>query len=224
MKTRVLSLLYFLTGILFIILENNSSALTQFIFKALIIPWLIIILILNVKPLMNRLNLLVIAGLLFSWAGDMVLQFTFIPGLILFLMTHVMYLTVFIITPGKNVIFTKRSYLLIIVLIYGALLVYLLYGDLGDMRLPVLVYAIIILAMLAAAINRLEKVNRPSYWLVLAGAILFVISDSAIAINKFSWDFNYSSVVIMLTYIAAQYLITIGFLKQYPLKQIPEII
>jgi uncharacterized membrane protein YhhN len=218
MKTKVLSFLYFLTGILFIILENHSSSLTQFIFKALIIPWLVIIFIINVKPFMNRLNLLMFAGLFFSWAGDMALQFTFIPGLILFLLAHVMYLTSFILTPGRNVIFTKRFYLLIAVLIYGALLVYYLYGDLGDMRLPVLVYALFILAMLSAAINRMEKVNRTSYWLVLAGAILFVLSDSAIAIHKFSLNFNYSGIVIMSTYLAAQYLITIGFIKQYPLN------
>lgn len=214
MKTRVLSFLYFLTGIIFIILDGHSSSLTELILKALIIPWLIIIFILNLKPLANRLNILMLAGLLFSWAGDIVLQFSFVPGLAFFLMAHVMYLSAFFLTPGGNIIFTSRFYLLIPILLFGAVLVYYLYGDLGDMRLPVMIYAIVILTMLTGAINRLLKVNRISYSLVLAGAILFVLSDSAIAVNKFSWDFNYSGVVIMSTYLAAQYLITLGYIKQ----------
>jgi uncharacterized membrane protein YhhN len=101
-------------------------------------------------------------------------------------MAHISYLTAFFLTPGKNIIFTNRIYLLI----------------------PVLLYAFIILTMLAGAINRMEKVNTPGYWLVLAGAVLSVISDSAIAISRFTWHFNYSGVIIMSTYISAQYLIT----------------
>lgn len=218
MKTRVLSFLYFLTGILFIILENRSSSLIELILKALIIPWLIIIFIINIKPLANRLNILMLAGLLFSWAGDVIIRSSFVPGLVFFLIAQVMYFTAFFLTPGRSVIFTSRFYLLILLLLCGAGLVYYLYGDLGDMRLPVMIYALVILTMLAGAINRMEKVNKISYYLVLAGAILFVLSDSAIAVHKFSWDFNYSGVVIMSTYIAAQYLITIGYIKQYLLN------
>lgn len=218
MKTRVLSFLYFLTGILYIILEDHSSAIMELILKALIIPWLVIIFILNVKPFISRLNLLMFAGLLFSWAGDVILQFSFVPGLACFLIAQLMYLAAFFLTPGKNVIFTSRFYLLIPLLLYGAGLAYYLFSDLGDMQLPVIIYAIVILIMLAGAINRLEKVNSISYYLVLTGAILFVLSDSAIAVNKFSWDFDYSGVVIMSTYLAAQYLITIGYIRQNPLS------
>jgi uncharacterized membrane protein YhhN len=214
MKTRVLSFLYFLTGILFILLEDHSSSLTELILKALIIPWLIVIFIMNLRPFANRINILIFAGLLFSWAGDVALQFSFVPGLVFFLMAHIMYLTGFFLTPGRNVILTSHFYLLIPILLYGAGLVYYLYGDLGDMRLPVLIYAMVILIMLAGAINRKEKVNRISFRLVLGGAILFVLSDSAIAVNRFSRDFNYSGIVIMSTYLAAQFLITLGYIRQ----------
>jgi uncharacterized membrane protein YhhN len=82
------------------------------------------------------------------------------------------------------------------------------------MRIPVIIYAAVILTMLSGAINRLEKVNRKSYYLVLAGAILFVISDSSIAVNKFSHQFESSGIVIMSTYIVAQYLIVAGYISQ----------
>jgi uncharacterized membrane protein YhhN len=82
------------------------------------------------------------------------------------------------------------------------------------MKLPVILYAIIILTMLTAAINRKDKVNKVSFYLVLAGAILFVISDSSIAITKFSHPFKSSVIVIMSTYVVAQYLIVIGYIAQ----------
>jgi uncharacterized membrane protein YhhN len=161
------------------------------------------------------------AGLLFSWAGDVSLEFSkdnsnmFIPGLACFLMAHVMYFTVFLITPGKNTILKKYIWLLIPVIIYGVILVAYLYKYLGEMRLPVIVYAVVILTMLTGAINRIEKVKKESYFLVLAGAILFVISDSSIAVNKFSHQFDSSGMVIMSTYIVAQYLIVAGYISQF---------
>ncbi|MGD0341839.1 MAG: lysoplasmalogenase, partial [Bacteroidales bacterium] len=71
-----------------------------------------------------------------------------------------------------------------------------------------------ILTMLVAAINRYGNVRKPSYILVLCGAILFVLSDSLIALNKFGFPFIFSSIAVMSTYIAAQYLIVAGILKQ----------
>jgi uncharacterized membrane protein YhhN len=94
-------------------------------------------------------------------------------------------------------------------------LVSFLYDDLADMRLPVIAYAIVILTMLAGAINRIEKVKTESYYLVLTGAILFVISDSVIAVNKFSHQFKSSGIFIMSTYVIAQYLIVTGYIFQF---------
>jgi uncharacterized membrane protein YhhN len=221
MKTSALSTIYFLIGLLFIFLQDRPLFLEGFVAKSLIIPVLIILFAVNLIPPINRSQRVMFAGLFFSWAGDIILELAqrngdlFIAGLGCFLLAHVMYLTVFFITPGKNVILSKRFYLLIPVIIYGTVLVYYLYNDLADMRLPVILYAIVILTMLAGAINRLEKVNKASYFLVLTGAILFVISDSAIAVNKFSHHFELSGIVIMSTYITAQYLIIIGYIKQF---------
>jgi len=125
-----------------------------------------------------------------------------------------MYLTVFFTTKGKNYIILKRSFLLLPVIIYGVVLIGYLYKSLGDMRLPVIVYAVVILTMLSGAINRYNKVTSRSYNLVLAGAILFVLSDSMIAVNKFSYSIPSARIFIMTTYIIAQYLIVTGYIKQ----------
>lgn len=221
MKNSAISIVYFIIGLISIILLDQPVFLPGFISKALIIPLLVILFLVNLNPGKNRLHSLMLAGLFFSWAGDVVLEFSnnngnmFIVGLVCFLLAHIMYFTVFLLTPGKNSIMTNRIWLLIPVIIYGLVLVFYLYADLAEMRLPVIIYAAVILTMLSGAINRIEKVNRKSYYLVLAGAVLFVISDSSIAINKFSHQFESSGIVIMSTYIVAQYLIVAGYISQF---------
>lgn len=221
MKNTVTTIFYFLTGALFLLIENSVSFVPAFILKALMVPMLVILFLFNLKPVANRLHMLMLAGLLFCWAGDVLLEVPkeyadlFLPGLGCFLLGHIMYLLTFILTPGGNYIFRKGPIFVLPVILYGACLVYYLFDGLGDMRLPVIAYAVVILTMLTGAINRRNKVNSASYWLVLAGAILFVLSDSAIAINKFGHNFIGSSIVVMTTYLAAQYLIVTGYIRQY---------
>jgi uncharacterized membrane protein YhhN len=142
----------------------------------------------------------------------------FLFGLASFMVAQLIYMYVFFATPGKNSLASERKYLLIPPVASGALLIWFLYSDLGTMRLPVILYAVAIMAMVTGAINRIDKVNRESYILVLAGAVLFLISDSTIAVNRFSYGFELSSVIVMTTYIMAQYLITVGYIKQYNQK------
>jgi uncharacterized membrane protein YhhN len=221
MKFKVISLLYFFIGTIYTIFQDRLPFYPGLVIKALIIPVLMILFMVNIKLLSIRLYNLILAALFFSWAGDVILEFSqkdggfFIPGLISFLLAHVMYLTVFLKTPGRNSILQHRFYLLIPVLLSGVGLVYYLYDDLGSMRIPVILYAIVIITMVTTALNRIEKVNRESFYMVLAGAILFFISDSGIAINKFSHPFEYSGIIIMSTYIIAQYMIVIGYILQF---------
>jgi uncharacterized membrane protein YhhN len=221
MKNSILKVLYFLTGLLSIIFLQQPSFFPGFLFKALIIPLLLIIFLINIHDFSNRLHRVFFAGLFFSWAGDVLLEFTaknemfFMLGLGCFLITHIMYIVVFLTTPGKNTITIKRIYLLIPVLVYGAFLVIYLYPHLGELRIPVIIYSMVILSMLSVVINSKDKLSQISFYRILGGAVLFVISDSAIAVNKFGQNFQYSDILIMSTYILAQYLILTGYLSQY---------
>jgi uncharacterized membrane protein YhhN len=224
MRTFILTIVYFFIGTLSVVFQNQPSLFPELAVKAAIIPVLLILFLLNIKVNDDKLHRMIFMGLLFSWAGDVILEFSdrnelmFTAGLLSFMAAQYLYLTVFFKTPGRNTIFKNRIYLLIPVLIYGAVLLLLLYNDLSEMRIPVIIYAFVILTMLTGAVNRIEKVNRSSFYLVLTGAILFVISDTSIAINKFSYPFKYSGIVIMSTYIVAQYLIVTGYIKQFATK------
>jgi uncharacterized membrane protein YhhN len=219
MKTRILSSVYFGISLLFIFVGSRSGIYIAVLNKALIVPMLVAIFVLNARPGFSHLDKMIIAGLFFSWAGDIFLELPdsetmFVPGLASFLLAHVMYLTVFILTKGKNTISFKRPMLILPVIAYGAALISYLYKSLDDMRLPVIIYAVVILAMLSGALNRYRKTNRRSYLMVLTGATFFVLSDSMIAINKFVTVIPMSSILIMTTYVIAQYLIITGYLKQ----------
>ena len=223
MNFRFHTLLYFAAGITFIALETIGVAWISIAVKSLIIPLLIWLYLRFVRGHWNRFHSMIIIALIFSWIGDITLQLTqfqesfFLVGLGSFLITQLIYMVAFFITPGKNTLFFRKIYLLIPVALYGWGILWLLSAGLGDMKLPVTVYTVVILSMLLAAVNREKKVNRQSFLLVLAGAILFVLSDSMIAINKFSQPFELARIAIMSSYITAQYLIAIGCTRQYNL-------
>ena len=223
MNFRIHTILYFATGIVFIALETIGVAWISIAVKSLVIPLLIWLYLRFVRGHWNRFHSMIIIALIFSWIGDITLQLTqfqesfFLVGLGSFLITQLIYMVAFFITPGKNTLFFKKSYLLIPVALYGWGILCLLSEGLGDMKLPVTIYTVVILGMLLAAINREKKVNRQSYILVFAGAILFVLSDSMIAINKFSQPFELARIAILSSYFTAQYLIALGCARQFNL-------
>jgi uncharacterized membrane protein YhhN len=220
MRTKILSAVYFLAAILFIFPQLRPPFLTDVISKGLIILVLIVLFLASSGKLSTWSQRMMFIGLFFSWIGDIVLEIKqnqemmFMTGLAFFLLAQVSYFLVFITTPGRGQPVKKLIMMILPVVVYGIFLLAYLYRDLGDMRLPVAIYALVILAMLAAAITRAGKTGIASFWLVLAGALLFVLSDSLLAVNKFSHAMPAAPVLIMSTYVVGQFLIVTGFLRQ----------
>ena len=206
--------------------------LLHYIAKPLLMP---VLLIYGLAVPMHRENQVsakryIIAGLFFSWLGDVFLLFEnrhqlfFILGLVCFLTTHILYIIYFLKIKSATVSLLKKQPLLpLLVNAYGIALVWLLYPHLGDLKIPVMVYATVICTMLVCSLHVFLKVNPPANWYFLSGALLFVCSDSLLAINKFYQPFSYAGILIMLTYCAAQYFIVSGFIKQMPHEQSPII-
>lgn len=200
-------------------LAANITTL-HYIAKPLLLPALMLLLFISVKKTPGKKLLL--TALLFSWLGDIFLLFEnknslfFIFGLASFLTTHVLYITYFLSIRSNNVSLLKKQPLFIaLVTAYGTSLVWLLYPKLGDLKIPVLLYAAVICAMLLCSLHIFYKVNYKAALMYVTGAVLFVISDSVLAINKFYQPFTYAGILIMLTYCAAQYNIVNGFIKQH---------
>ena len=215
-KNRNWFLLFWLIAIidLIIIASNNTSL--RFYTKPLLVPSLMLAYFFY-TGIQNSLSKLIIAGLFFSFLGDVFLLWDeyFIQGLICFLTTHILYTAYFIITANKNGWHFKKYPLLIIpVSAYTMALLWLLLPSLGDLTIPVVVYAIVISVMLLSGINLYKKIKSLAYIYFIAGAGFFILSDSLLAINKFYQPFAYSGITIMLTYILAQYFIVKGSIFQ----------
>lgn len=169
------------------------------------------------KALSQKTRRITFLALVFSLLGDVLLMFVdisphyFMLGLLSFLVAHVCYCLVFMINRNPNINFLAIG---VFLCSYAFVLFYLLKDGLGTFLIPVIVYMIVILMMVMTAFLRQNKVPKKSFVLVFLGALLFVISDSILALNKFYMPLKFSSISIMLTYALAQYFIVFGLLKQ----------
>lgn len=160
-------------------------------------------------------------ALLFSWIGDIILMFAdkaeiyFILGLISFLLSHLIYITLFLKQDGNQNQVNKKIVILGILLIAGYFLsmILLLFPKLGALQIPVMVYAFVITTMLYFAFKGSLQWEKPAAYFIIFGAILFVLSDSILAFNKFYEAIPQSSFWIMSTYILAQFFIVSGILE-----------
>jgi uncharacterized membrane protein YhhN len=84
-----------------------------------------------------------------------------------------------------------------------------------NFELPIIVYSIVIGFMMLTAINTIKNrsVKKLASKYFIPGAIFFVLSDSLLAITKFYSAFEYSGVVIMVTYGVAIFLLGNGIIR-----------
>jgi len=163
------------------------------------------------------------SGLIFSLLGDIFLLLRprfFIAGLTSFLLAHLCYVTGFL--HGKIVfnilIFLPITFVIMLgVLIYPRIVCSVRRKiENRKLTIPVILYMFTITSMLFFAQLTWFK---PDWGFLSAvsvslGAFLFTISDSVLAINKFSKPLHYSNFLIMFTYHLGQFGIIFGFLNK----------
>lgn len=161
-------------------------------------------------------------ALMAGLAGDIFLLFDhhgnlyFILGLLSFLIGHIGYIVLFSRRGARP--WTPASLgISLLIAFYGLMLFRHIQAGLGQLKFAVILYILIILAMAITAFRR-KDVGRSSYRKVLMGALLFMASDSILAVNLFVGAVPLASLWIMATYASAQYLIVQGILDQGPKK------
>lgn len=151
----------------------------------------------------------IVAGLGCSLAGDVFLMLPadrFVAGLVSFLAAHLGYIAAL----SLGVSFGSAIWSLAPLLAYVVVMYWLLSPHLGKMRLPVLVYELVIATMAWRAMARWAATREVGAVLALVGAILFVISDSALAINRFVGKYKAAQALVLGTYFCAQWLIALS--------------
>ena len=201
------------SAILFIWAEYYGPPIQIYIFKPLTMVFIILIAILKTKAYPAFYAFSIIAGLVFSMAGDILLMLPsdqFILGLVSFLIAHLFYISAF--TYRSKI--RHAPWTLIPFVIYGILIYVILSPYLGAMKLPVAAYIVVILVMGWRAWERWSQTSEKSALLAFIGAVLFIISDSILALNRFREPFAVARALNLSTYFAAQWLIALSISKK----------
>ncbi|MFN7117152.1 MAG: lysoplasmalogenase [Saprospiraceae bacterium] len=218
--TKTLLLLFGLTSSLHLLGELLYHQPLQNYTKPLLLPLLAAYFLAAVRFRFTGFNTAIFVGLIFSFLGDVLLLFAdrqpqlFIFGLLSFLVTHFCYLFAFLRFPGARRGYVMRQPLIILpflifLIAYNA---FLMPGIPAELYAPVIFYSVAIITMSISALNLRPLIASGAFTSLFTGALLFVASDSILAFNKFQDQIQipYVGFLIMLTYIAGQYLIVRG--------------
>lgn len=220
----LVSVLYLIITVVTIavrVVDNNDL---ENIFKPILMPILMLILFINSNKLSLSNTKLIFIALFFSMLGDVFLMpyfDNFILGLVNFLIAHIFYIVAFVkFNNGsfKNGLKKGKLIALSVFLAYLSLIALLSVSMLESnteifLIIAVVIYATIISVMVLTSISLYKNEENFSKILMMTGAMLFMLSDSIIAINKFVFEITLSGLWIMITYTLAQWLITIGVVK-----------
>lgn len=219
-KSIIWLYLFLFVSLLDIFFTSNGENSLRFYSKPLIIPLLWAYFIFSSPELKGQLiRKAISAALIFSWMGDTLLMFPrlFIYGLGAFLMAHICYIVAFKVAQKQpfsvgNVNFIRLFFLNFPIYLFAAFVYFYIRGGIGELKIPVIAYLIVIVMMATTARERFNKTNTSSFWQVMLGAAFFLVSDGILALNKFYQKFPEAGVLVMGTYIIAQFLIVRGIM------------
>ncbi|MBC3920707.1 lysoplasmalogenase [Undibacterium sp. CY18W] len=172
----------------------------------------IFFLALRAQPAINvRYRQAILVGILFSLLGDIFLMLPvsllpqgFLLGLLSFLFAHLCFLRALCSDTSffaKPLVFAALAAL-------GAAHLFVLWPGLPPaMRIPVVAYVCLLLAMCAQAISRGISLRTVDSRLAMSGGICFMLSDTILAYNKFYTPIPHSPLLILASYYLALWLI-----------------
>lgn len=162
-----------------------------------------------------RGKLLFVSYMLCAVAGlalDLPVANSFLLGLIIFLLGHTFYIIAFFHDFMWQ---PRRLWLVAAALIYAGGMALAFAPFAGGFLIPVYCYIAVITLMFVFAVFR----RSPNYF-VIYGALLFLISDSVLAVNMFITPVPAQDYIVMITYFAAQFFILFGFLEEKRRKNV----
>jgi uncharacterized membrane protein YhhN len=166
------------------------------------------------RQLVGSYRVLLAGALLLSALGDVFLglggEQWFVYGLSSFLIAHVFYIALFVhYGPHLPAARPARRAVAALLIPFATLVFIELLPYLGAMKLPVAAYMCVLTGMSLMAMYAGFRA-----WWVMIGAVLFMLSDSLIAIGKFKSPIAHGDYIIWATYYIAQVCIALGFIRE----------
>ncbi len=169
-------------------------------------------------------------AIVFTWIGDIMFilylknfLFFFI-GLSAYFAGHIFFLFSFRKATYKEKLNFHLSLVPLVALVYASVLAYLIvpYLD-GVIQVPLTLYAVSTLCLIAFAWYRKSQTDSNSFTLVFLGVVLILVSDSVLVINRFSQTIPYAQYITTLCFILAHWMIVNGIIKHFkPVKKAEE--
>jgi uncharacterized membrane protein YhhN len=171
------------------------------------LPTALLIVLVAIDPAVEsrRYRWGIVLAFVFSQLGGYLLgRGQFVPGVLGYLAANIAYLTAF--TTGVR--FAKRVIPFVVLGLCGATVLALAWPHIPSNHvIPVCLYAAAIVSVPAQAIGRSLVTRRIGAVAAALGTTLLLISDSAIAVDRFYVPFTGADLFIMSTYFAGQWLI-----------------
>jgi uncharacterized membrane protein YhhN len=206
--TVFLSLLALATGALAVRAQARQHQHRFYILKPLATALIVAVAALR-APLRPQVGLWIVAGLVLSLAGDVLLMLPrdrFVAGLASFMAAQVAYTVAFV----NEVAWHEPAWALLPSAVLLVVLGLTILPRTGSMRVPVAVYGLVIVAMAWRALVRHVAIGETRTLLGMVGAWLFVASDLSLAWRRFVQRTAWLPVFCLSSYYLAQLLIALS--------------
>lgn len=207
MLERKLQISFILASVIYLVSLIYAPYTGQFLVKVLPI---IILFISCIYFLPGAGKVWIGIGVIASGTGDVLLALpinnSFLFGLSAFFVAQIVYaISFYKFRQGNKK--TRPTYIVMAALfIYAVLMGNFILPFTGELLIPVSAYLTVITLMGVSALW--SSLN----WKVMAGALFFIASDTALALSIFKTPLPFSSYIVMFTYYAAQLLIVFGMI------------
>ncbi len=195
-----------ISGVLHIVAEYREQRERVYLLKPLTMVLILAVAISAPVPVSTFYKAAIVLGLVLSMMGDIFLMLPgkeLVAGLGHFLIAHLLYITAFSSLTAWSIP-SPWGLLLVVV---GGVAYWQLSPYLHELEIPVTLYMGVILLMAWAALEVWIQTGQTRAAVALLGALLFVISDAALGVNRFWRPFKSANALILGTYYGAQLLI-----------------
>jgi uncharacterized membrane protein YhhN len=189
----------------------------------MLVPYLLVLFLINYAGPKDKLFVFPIIGLFGSFAGDFLLNLEgsqfFLWGMLGFMVTHICNGLYFNNLKKVAILKSKNALIALLFLtVASAGTIIIIKDNVGEFLIPIIIYMVLIsvMAILASTLSDSKRYNNSAVHYFIPGAILFVLSDGLLAINKFNLQDSLLDVFVMLTYGLAQLYLVMGFYKTVP--------
>jgi len=209
LTTAILSLLILASAVVTVCAESRGYRHFVYCFKPLTTGLILLLALLSTGSSLLPYKYAVVAGLFCSLAGDVLLMLPrrrLLAGLVSFLLAHICYIAAF----SWDLRFSSSFWSSIPFFLCLGVMSGVLIPHLGKMKLPVVAYEVVICAMAWRALERSIQVGHVGALVAFLGAVVFMVSDSLLAVNEFIRRYSSAQTLILSTYFCAQWLIALS--------------